>query len=687
MRKFAAVFTALAIIFALCSCSAEEQEKERDCGVYITVEADDVYTVSYGTDEDSGSVTNADESEPLPVGDVIHFDFAGEAAEKDADCVIDYSICVYDKDMEVLATASFSDNFGNMAKIEIVVTEDHHILHSGESISCGGDLIVDIASSAPETGISLETPTVSLADREDAETAINAAIAELNTAFVGSEKDAYKTAYDTNYAAAEAGATKSDFSMSRTVRAMRGDSVLLSFRMVDRASLATESVLKIFGVTYDTETGSEVKFSDLSDDVEGLRSFCAEYVLIATTEEARFKNENMVFNTGYTDTLSSLVSDGHWYFSDEGMVIAANPGEIAPVSSGHIEFVIPYSELEGKLSDRFMPLEHDGEYGSVSAVANAQDGAFVTVGEALDESALSLTVVGNVYDLSVYTAKYNSASGTYTLLSQLRYCSDISRGGAFPLNVELDSSPNVYVGYSTADGVRHNRLISMGSNGLPVLIDPDGDDMGLLINSGYVCDLVADGKNASVEFESGKLTVSSGDDVFEIETPVVIDATLMLYDIDGDCEFEIFIFGGDNTGKPTSCGYKLDGELYEILNASGAIYRFNGNRVTVGNNFEFAGTLPLILNYGCSYAEDGTLSLVAASSSYAFDGETKLTLKTDLTVGGVLSKAGTELTLKSTDAESFIDCVNADGSSFRLNISKADDGSWMIGDILVSTLF
>ncbi len=686
MRKFTAVLTALAIIFALCSCSAEEQEKERDCGVYITVKADDVYTVSYGTDDDSGSVTNADESEPLPVGDVVHFDFAGDAAEKDADCVIDYSICVYDKDMEVLAVASFSDNFGNMAKIELVVTEDHHILHSGESVSCGGDLIVDISSSAPETGVSLETPTVSLADREDAEAVINGSISELNAAFVGSEKEAYKTAYDTNYAAAEAGATKSDFSMSRTVRAMRGDSVLLSFRMVDRASLATESVLKIFGVTYDTETGNEVKFSDLSDDAEGLRSFCAEYVLIATTEEARFKDENMVFNTGYTDTLSSLVSDGHWYLSDEGMVIAANPGEIAPESSGHIEFVIPYSELDGKLSDRFMPLERDGEYGSVSAVTDAQDGAFVTVGEALDESTLSLTVVGNVYDLSVYTAKY-SASGSYTLVSQLRYCSDICRGGAFPLNVELGSSPNVYVGYSTADGVRHNRLIAMGSNDLPIVIDPDGNDMGLIINSGYVCDLTADGKTASVDFKSGKLTVSSGDDVFEVETPVVIDATLMLYDIDGDCEFEIFIFGGDNSGKPSSCGYKLNGELHEILNASGSICRFNGNRATVYNNFEFVDTLPLILNYGCSYAEDGTLSLIAASNSYAFDGETKLTLKTDLTVGGVLSKAGTELTLVSTDAESFIDCVNADGSSFRLNISKADDGTWMIGDILVSTLF
>lgn len=684
MRKLFAAITVFALIFALCSCSVKETEKMRECGVYITIEADDVYTVSYGTDNESGSVSNADQNKPLPVGDVVHFDFAGENAEKKDDCVINYSICIYDKDMEVISLASFSDNFANMAKIEIVVTEDHHILHSGESISCGGEVIVDVESTAPEAGISLAVPTVSIADREDAQAAINAAIGELNAAFLGSEKDAYKTAYDTNYAAAEAGATKSDFSMGRTVRAMRGDGSALSLRVVDRAALATENSLKIFGVSYDTETGSEILFNDLSDDAEGLRSFCSEYILIATTEEDRFKGENMVFNTGYTEALSSLVSDGSWYFSSEGIVIAANPGQIAPVSAGFFEFVIPYSELEGKLSDRFMPSERSGEYGNVSAVNDASE--LITVGEALEDATLFVTVTGNVYDLSVYTINYGT-NGSYTLVSQLRYCSDISRGGAFPINAVLETSPSLYVGYTTADGEQHNRLIAKGSDGMPIVIDPDGGEMGLLVNSGYVCDLISEGKNASVDFESGKLTVTMGKDVFEVETSVVSDATLLLYDIDGDCEFEIFVFGGDATGEAASCGYKLDGELYEILNASGGICRFNGNRVTVGNNFKFVDTLPLILNYGCTYAEDGTLSLVAASSSYAFDGETKLTLKADLNIGGVLSKAGTELTLKSTDAKSFIDCVNAEGSSFRLNISKADDGGWMIGDILVSTLF
>lgn len=683
MRKFLALFLALTMIFALCACSGDKAEKLRDCGIYITMEADDVYTVSCGTDKGSSSVKNADNDKPIPVGDVLHFDIGGKYAEKKADHIIDYSICIYDKDMNVINVVSFSDNFGNMAKIEITVTADHHIIHTGDSISCGGKVIVDISQTSPETGITLAVPAVSIEDNEESETKINAAIADLGTAFLGSEKDAYKAAYDANLSAAEAGAAKSDFTMGRTVRTERGDEAMLSFRMVDRATLATESSLEIFGVSYDVESGKELKFADLSDDTEALRSFCAEKILTATTEEERFKVENMVFNTGYTETLSALVSDGHWYFNSEGMVIAVNPGEIAPEDNGFFEFTIPYSELEGKLLPRFLPCEYDADYGCVSATNDASD--LIMVGEAPEEYDFALTVTGNVYDLCVYTVNYNG--GSYVLVSQLRYCSDISRGGAFPINAELSADPSVYVAYSTADGVRHERLIAKDGSGNLLIIDPNGGEGGLAIHSGYVCDLVSDGSSAAIEFASGKLTVTVGNDVFEAETSVMSNAVLLLYDIDGDCEFEIFVSGSDSTGEPVSNGYKLDGELYEVLNASGAISRFNGNRVTVGIDFEFAATLPLILNYGCTFAEDGTLSLVAASSSYAFDGEAKLTLKADLSTSGVACKAGTELTLKASDAETFIDCVNAEGTALRLNITKAADGGWMIDGIPVSTLF
>lgn len=81
MRKFLAIALAVCCVFSLCACGSKDTgEKERKCGVYITMEANDVFTVSCGTDEGSDSFKNADES-AIAAGTVIHFDFAGDKAD------------------------------------------------------------------------------------------------------------------------------------------------------------------------------------------------------------------------------------------------------------------------------------------------------------------------------------------------------------------------------------------------------------------------------------------------------------------------------------------------------------------------------------------------------------------------------------------------------------------------------
>lgn len=687
MRRFLAVLMALSVILTLCACSGSNTEKRRKCGLYVTVEATDVYTVSFGTDSGSESCTPA-KGDTFKSGEVVHFDPAGTHAEKKASYVIDYTVCVYDKDMEILAVASFSDDFGNMAKINITVTEDHHIVYSGESVSCGGSVIVDINDSAPEAGITVAVPTVYIADRQDAAQKINDAVAQLNTVFLGSEKDAYRSAYDSNVAAATADAQISDFTMGRTVRTMRGDEKLISFRMVDRASLATDSSLKIFGATYDAETGEELLFDDLSSDSDALRSFCSEYVLIATTNEERFKDEGMVFNTGYTETLSSLVSDGHWYLSGEGLVIAANPGEIAPKESGFFEFVIPYSEIDDLLYERFLPEEYSGDYGNVSALskAAADAGSFIAVGSDIEGATLSLTVTGNVYDLSVYTANYYN-DGSYVLVSQLRYCSDMTRGGAFPIAAQLGATPGLYVGFTTADGQRHNRLIALDSAGNPVVYDPDGGDAGLKISSGYVGDLDGSGRSASVKFDSGKLTVSLGKKSFEAETPVASKESILLYDIDGDSAFEIFVSGKDENGADVSCGYDFSDELTALFEAPGSIGEFNGSRVMISGSFGFVGEFTVFTPYAITRNESGTAALTPSAGACTFAEGSELKLVIDLNVDGVISKAGTSLRLVSTDLATYIDCINSDGTAFRLPIGTAADGSWVVASHPASSVF
>lgn len=685
MRKFLALILAMSMLFALAACSRDDGEKERDCGLFITIEADDVFVVSCGTDKGSDSVSNADDDQPLPVGDVVHFDIGGKNAEKKADHFISYSICIYDKDMEVIKVASFNDNFGNMAKIELTVTADHYIIHTGDPISRGGDVIVDIEQTEPESDVSIAVPVVTISGNEDAQNAVNDSIAAVNSDFSGSEKDAYKSIYDANIAAAGSGATETDFAIARTVRTVRGDTSMLSLRMVDRATLANENSLKIFGLSYDTSTGAQILFADLSDDAEALRSFCTEKVLTATTDETRFKSGSVIFNTGYTEVLSTLVSDGHWYFNDEGMVIVVNPGEIAPEDSGFFEFTIPYSELDGRIHEKFMPLEREGDYGNISAVTVSEINNLISVGDVSDSASFAVTVTGNVYDLCVYTAEYSS--GSYTPINQLRYCSDISHGGAFAISYDFSSPHYVYVGFYTADGTRHSRLISLGSDGSPTLIDLDGGDDGLTVTSGYTCDLLGDGSSAGIKFNSGKLSVTYGGSEYDLDIPVSSEARIQLYDIDGDCEYEIFVSGKNSEGESVMCGCKLDTELYSIMETQGGVYDFNGSRVMVSSVFDFKGELIVYTPYTRDRGEDGKISLSSSSDTYFFASDTKLTLISDLSVNDVSCKSGSEIKLLSTDCETYIDCVNADGVSLRLTVSESVDGTWTVDGSPVSALF
>ena len=81
MRKFIAIALAFCCVLSLCACGKKDAgEAERECGVYITMQASDVFTVSCGTDAGSDSFGNADKS-AIEAGTVVHFDFAGDKAE------------------------------------------------------------------------------------------------------------------------------------------------------------------------------------------------------------------------------------------------------------------------------------------------------------------------------------------------------------------------------------------------------------------------------------------------------------------------------------------------------------------------------------------------------------------------------------------------------------------------------
>ena len=685
MRKLFAAILAIAMLFSLCACGNKDvEEVERDCGVYITVQAADVFTVSCGTIEGSDAYKNEDGSVIAP-GTVIHFDFAGGAAEGSEEAIIDYSICAYDESLGIIADNSFSDDFANKARYDIVITEDHHILYDGEEYSCGGDMIVTYENTAPADGVSLMVPTVSIPSRPEVADKINSAIEGYNATFTGEMYTANKDAYGKDN---PDNASLEPFSMSRTVRVIRGDSKVLSFRMADRANLGTKTTLAITCHSFDPQTGDEISIDDLSADSAAFKDYCAERVLVATTEEERFLTESMIFVDGYTDNIRNLISDGHWYLSADGLMIAANPGDI---SVGYYEFTIPYEDLADYLKEEYLPAELSGDYGNAS-LQYAKDvtaESLSLIGAEPDDSidSMIVTVAGNIYNVNVYTGKYSTDSGKFTPDLQVVYCSDMMRGAALAINRAPASTPDLMLSFTCPDGTVRQLLISTDSaNGGLLLMDLQGGNEGVVVKSSTKYDLNGDGSEETVKIVSGdSVSVAVGKET--VETPVKTEAVMRLYDLNGDGKMEIYVSGKLESGESATCCYTYDKSLAALGEPiDGIVNEFNGNRLFVLGEIDVLGVHPVNLVYYYDFSANQLVQMTGFE--YIFDGEEMLTAAVAMAMkDGTAINAGTGVYLKSTDGESYVKVTTSDGKSGTLSITKDAMGQWTINGQPVSLCF
>ncbi len=689
MRRILAILMAFTVMLSLCACGKQDEgEKERECGVYITMEADDVYTVSYGTEQGSGGFSNADES-AIAVGEVIHFDFAGEAAESSKKAEIDYSICIYDEELNVLALRSFKDDFSNLARIDITVTADHKIINANAGSS--GDIVIEMENASAESGVNYMVPKLSMPNRSEAADKLNAHIMELNDIFVGEQLTSNKAKYTTNVGDGSAAGLK-PFSMDRTVRTARADSSVISFRMVDRASLGTVSTLAITGHNYDPQTGEELKLADLGTDLEKLVNAVAEDILTSFNEDPKYKNT--FFNEGYTDTVRALISDGHWYLTDEGIVIIANPGEIAELEKGFYEFNVGFDVIGSLIDERFIPTEREGDEGGVSAVLakDADMSAYTLLGSDANEeiNSLIVTAEGSIYDVNVYTIKYNASNGSYVLSRELVFCSDMTDGAALAVNTELSgTAPTMVVSYTLGDGSNETVLLALDENGALKVIDPNAKN-GKIITSKlpYTADLDGDSSDETVEVSTdadGKLTVfvTAGDKTAQLTTEISKVNSIRLCDLAVDGSMDIYLDGTTADGKAVTCAMFYDGSAAEPLKAAtfnggsfaeGLIKEFADGKLILDTDMNILGTYKVKSIYTLSegaFTRDG--------GDITFDNSAFVTTSKSITLAnGSILKAGTKLRFTSTDGSSVISFVTDGGFTGSIAIAKSDSG-WTIG--------
>jgi len=691
MRKFIAIALAFCCVLSLCACGKKDTgEKERECGVYITMEANDVFTVSCGTDEGSDSFKNADET-AIAAGTVIHFDFAGDKADSTERADIEYSICLYDKDLNIIEAKSFVDDFSNNARVDITVTEDHKIINANAAKN-GGDVVIDMTTASGKDGVRYMSPTVFMSERSEAADKINESLRAMETEYTTKTYQDNYGHYTQNIGDGTAQGL-SAFSMSRTIRSERADSSIVSLRIVDRASLGTTSTLKISGSTFNSQTGEEIKLADLGDSGEKIVNAVSEKILVSFNEDPKY--QGVFFNEGYSETIKSLVSDGHWYLSADGIVIIANPGEIADAAAGFYEFTVSYDELGDVINKDFIPSSDlSGSEGDVSvaftADSKASDLTLLGSAAATDIKSLLLSASGNVYDLDVYTINYNESAKTYTLVQQVLACSDMSDGAALAINAELEgTTPTMVVRFKLADGTHEIRLLSLDENGAVKVTNPYAS-AGTVITSRlpYSGDIDGDNKEETINTSTDAqglvvLNVESSGSTAEAATGIKEVSSIRLFDLDGDGAKEIYLDGKDADGQAITCAAFYSAAETQPLHlalfdsqsyALGTIKDFSDGKFVVDNEMNILGTYKVKNVYTLA-----DKSFSKASGDIVFDNNTTYvtTTKSITLSNGSLLATGTKLRFTSTDGSSVINFVTDGGFTGSIPIASSGSG-WTI---------
>ncbi len=226
--------------------------------------------------------------------------------------------------------------------------------------------------------------------------------------------------------------------------------------------------------SYDSDSGTLLSLADIAKNEEQLKTFIKNYVIgLAAGDEYKENGESILFDD-FETAIGELVDAGsNWYLNDTGLVVYANPYDIAPYSSGVLLFEIPYSALEEFLSMELAPVDYEGENGMILA-----DNGFTVDRDSLklldtvtvdaEGQSVVLSAEETVYNVRVYTESRT--------LWQRNYLT--SGEGVEVISYIPDVMPNIAVRYELADGTEVVRgIYQSGKDGSILLVDLRSSDI------------------------------------------------------------------------------------------------------------------------------------------------------------------------------------------------------------------
>ena len=354
---------------------------------------------------------------------------------------------------------------------------------------------------------SYETPRVYIEGRPEASNAVNEYIATVDETYytgndygIGDSGDEYampsgvngmlEMATDNYSYAVENGLTDMplEYSSDRTARVERIDSRVLS--MVYTTYTYTGGAHGNYfdtAYTFDTESGEYVTLEMLSDNVDELKAFLADYMtrLYAEDKDGYYSERifaDMVPDGDVNSAIAALARDGSWYFNEQGMVIFSSVYELGPYAAGIVDFVIPYGELSGHINDKWLPAERTAENGSftLKAQSDVADGSVEIIDKVTVDAggeALCLEADGTVYDVRLVSVDY---SDRFYETAELWACSYMSDCVLQLDTVIPDGMPKLMVSFSDASGNETRLLLTQsGEDGTYILMkDRDIEAVG-----------------------------------------------------------------------------------------------------------------------------------------------------------------------------------------------------------------
>lgn len=342
-----------------------------------------------------------------------------------------------------------------------------------------------------------ETPRVYIEGRDEAASVINDYIAVLDeTYYTGNDYGAgaamgynmmVELAQDHYGYIAGTGAEDISYELvsSRSVTVERSDNQVLSILYDDYVNLGgPHGEYGSTAYVFDTATGGVVTLDAISTDFDALRSFLVQHMVetIETDENGYYSQRidaDTVSPEQYSAACEALLREGSWYLGQDGLVIFSKLYEFGPYAAGTLEFKIPYSALEGKLEEKWIPAQRSGTGSfSVKPIADVEDGTVQIIDRVVADSEgqeLCLIAEGTVYDVKISQGDYTDR---FFETAQLWSCSYMQNNALQLVAAIPDGMPELMLSYQTAGGEQHQMFISQGEDGRLVLVDDSIEAVG-----------------------------------------------------------------------------------------------------------------------------------------------------------------------------------------------------------------